>query len=87
MTAALLTSSSFRSRSVRGLVVVGKRIGRTIGFPTANLAPCDTTIAPPSGVYATTVSLEERGRVAGRHQCRRAPHRDVGRRAADQRRT
>lgn len=33
------------------IVVVGRKAGRTLGFPTANLAPIDK-ITPPPGVYA-----------------------------------
>ena len=40
-----------------GRVVHGKAIGRTLGFPTANIAPLDAhKIIPKSGVYAALVS-------------------------------
>jgi len=43
-----------------GFVVDGNRIGRTIGFPTANIHPLDPyKLIPPDGVYAVTV--EHRG--------------------------
>jgi riboflavin kinase / FMN adenylyltransferase len=45
--AALLLGRPFRSR---GRVTVGDRRGRTLGFPTANLAP-ETEILPAPGVY------------------------------------
>ena len=45
--AALLLGRPFR---VRGEVIVGDRRGRTLGFPTANLAP-QTEILPGAGVY------------------------------------
>jgi len=39
-----------------GHVVDGNRIGRTIGFPTANIHPLDPyKLIPPDGVYAVTV--------------------------------
>ncbi|MCZ6782503.1 MAG: bifunctional riboflavin kinase/FAD synthetase [Proteobacteria bacterium] len=40
-----------RAFSVRGVVVEGAHRGRTIGFPTANLAP-ENEILPGAGVYA-----------------------------------
>ncbi|MGT2743908.1 bifunctional riboflavin kinase/FAD synthetase [Streptococcus phocae subsp. phocae] len=41
--------------STRGIVVHGDARGRTIGFPTANLAPTDRTFLPANGVYITDV--------------------------------
>lgn len=43
--------------STRGMVVHGDARGRTIGFPTANLAPIDRTYLPSDGVYVTDVLL------------------------------
>jgi riboflavin kinase / FMN adenylyltransferase len=37
---------------LRGEVIVGDGRGRTIGFPTANLAPGPGDFCPPRGVYA-----------------------------------
>ncbi|MBI5088979.1 MAG: hypothetical protein HZB15_09015 [Actinobacteria bacterium] len=48
-----------RPYAVSGLVVVGNQIGRTIGFPTANLASAPGMLAPPTGVYATRVTLPD----------------------------
>lgn len=45
--AALLLGRPFRSR---GEIIAGDRRGRTLGFPTANLAP-QTEILPAAGVY------------------------------------
>jgi riboflavin kinase/FMN adenylyltransferase len=42
---------------VDGLVVEGDRRGRTIGFPTANLCT-ENELAPPHGVYATTMTID-----------------------------
>lgn len=45
-----------RPYSLRGTVVHGKGLGRTIGFPTANIQPADEhTIIPQTGVYAVQV--------------------------------
>jgi riboflavin kinase/FMN adenylyltransferase len=45
-----------RPYSIRGTVVHGKGIGRTIGFPTANIQPLDChTVIPKAGVYAVRV--------------------------------
>ncbi len=41
-----------RSYSLRGEVVMGEQRGRTIGFPTANLAVWREQIVPARGVYA-----------------------------------
>ncbi|HTO05820.1 MAG TPA: bifunctional riboflavin kinase/FAD synthetase [Myxococcota bacterium] len=45
-----------RPYTVWGRVVEGDRRGRTLGFPTANLAP-ENEIVPANGVYATRVRL------------------------------
>ncbi len=45
---------------VRGLVVEGKRLGRTIGFPTANLELAPSQILPLRGVYSGAVKLDGR---------------------------
>lgn len=44
--------------SVRGLVVHGDARGRTIGFPTANIALLDQVHLPSDGVYVTEVKLK-----------------------------
>ncbi len=44
-----------RPYSVSGTVVPGDQLGRTIGFPTANLQTGDTQL-PPDGVWAVRVS-------------------------------
>ena len=41
---------------IDGLVVEGKRRGREIGFPTANLESANELL-PPAGVYATAASI------------------------------
>ncbi|MGT2932749.1 bifunctional riboflavin kinase/FAD synthetase [Streptococcus catagoni] len=43
------------SFSTRGMVVHGDARGRTLGFPTANLAPIDRTFLPADGVYVADV--------------------------------
>ncbi len=42
--------------AIDGTVVEGRRRGRELGFPTANLAT-DNELLPPHGVYATTLTL------------------------------
>ena len=37
---------------VEGVVVVGDRRGKTLGFPTANLEVPDGQLLPPRGIYA-----------------------------------
>ncbi len=46
--------------STRGIVVHGNARGRTIGYPTANLAPLDRVILPADGVYV--VDVEHNGK-------------------------
>ncbi len=41
-------------------VITGKRLGRTLGFPTANQRPEEEKLLPPNGVYA--VEAEARGK-------------------------
>ena len=41
------------SYSIGGEVVVGNKLGRTIGFPTSNLVIDEEMVTPPNGVYIT----------------------------------
>ena len=50
-----------RPYTVSGAVVEGKKIGRTLGFPTANLATGDAQL-PPDGVWAVWATLAD-GRI------------------------
>ncbi len=43
---------------MEGRVVAGKKLGRTLGFPTANLA-CDEQLLPGTGVYAGFALLNQ----------------------------
>ncbi len=52
-----------RFHDVTGTVVKGDQRGRTIGFPTANLATPDT--APCDGVYAVLTKTQSGARVSG----------------------
>lgn len=47
-----------RAYAVRGEVVHGQARGRTIGFPTANIAVWDQQVIPANGVYAGWALLE-----------------------------
>ena len=42
-----------RNYSIKGIVVHGNHIGRTIGFPTCNITVDDSMITPANGVYFT----------------------------------
>lgn len=46
-----------RHYSINGRVVSGKRIGSTLGFPTANIEPEDYLVLPPFGVYITCTMI------------------------------
>ncbi len=43
-----------RNYSVEGEVVVGNRLGKSIGFPTSNINIDQGMVSPPNGVYITT---------------------------------
>lgn len=46
--------------SVTGTVVKGRQLGRTLGYPTANLSLPDLTkLVPSAGVYAVTCQLQD----------------------------
>ena len=49
---------------VRGPVVKGDQRGRTIGFPTANVAVWDELLLPANGVYATYIWVRGERRLA-----------------------
>lgn len=46
-----------RPYGIHGTVVKGSQIGRTIGFPTANILPDSRIAIPRNGVYAATVDI------------------------------
>ncbi len=47
--------------TLRGIVKKGDQIGRTLGFPTANISMAETyKIIPADGIYAVNVYLDER---------------------------
>ncbi len=43
---------------IYGTVTMGKKLGRTIGFPTINIVPSKNKLLPPSGVYRSRVIIE-----------------------------
>jgi riboflavin kinase/FMN adenylyltransferase len=44
---------------LKGTVVHGKKLGRTLGFPTANIQPLEPLkLIPRTGIYATRVNVE-----------------------------
>lgn len=53
-----------RPYCVSGTVVEGKKLGRTIGFPTANVDFWDEQLLPANGVYATYAWLDEERHLA-----------------------
>ena len=49
-----------RDYTLKGVVVHGNKLGRTLGYPTANLQPIDKDqIIPAIGIYAITATLEK----------------------------
>ncbi len=47
-----------RPYSITGVVTEGKKIGRTLDFPTANIIPEQGLIIPGAGVYATGTAID-----------------------------
>ncbi|MBR3864831.1 MAG: riboflavin biosynthesis protein RibF [Clostridia bacterium] len=45
---------------ISGKVVEGRRVGRTLGFPTANIEFSPTKLRPKSGVYLTEVIIDNK---------------------------
>ncbi len=43
--------------SIKGIVKNGKKLGRTIGFPTVNIIPNEEKLLPPRGVYYSTCNV------------------------------
>ncbi len=48
-----------------GIVVEGQKLGRTLGYPTANLALTCRQVVPADGIYAVRAVLEDGQRVGG----------------------
>lgn len=48
---------------ITGKVVGGKRVGRTLGFPTANIQPDRAYVLPGNGVYAARISVPGEARM------------------------
>lgn len=49
-----------RAYSLSGTVIHGKKLGRTIGMPTANLIPDRQKLLPPNGVYYSLIKVGDR---------------------------
>lgn len=54
----LLSDYMGRPYSITGTVAYGKQLGRTIGFPTANLIPNLSKLLPAFGAYSTEVFID-----------------------------
>ncbi|MGP2570294.1 bifunctional riboflavin kinase/FAD synthetase [Ornithobacterium rhinotracheale] len=55
---AYATQALGRSYSLEGKVIHGDKIGRTLGFPTVNLAINDKKLIPKNGVYGVNVWID-----------------------------
>lgn len=51
---------------IQGEVVIGKRLGHTIGFPTANIQPFPGQPLPENGVYIGNMEIEG---LSGNYRC------------------
>ncbi|MDR3246826.1 MAG: riboflavin biosynthesis protein RibF [Prevotellaceae bacterium] len=51
--------------TLTGTVVHGKKLGRTIGFPTANIELTSPKLIPCDGVYAVKIRLNNRNNLTG----------------------
>lgn len=49
-----------RNFFIKGTVCEGKKLGRTLGFPTANVFLNDLTVIPKKGVYKTLVTVNKK---------------------------
>lgn len=47
-----------RDYSITGVVEHGKKLGRTIGFPTVNIYPDKKKLLPPAGVYESELEID-----------------------------
>ena len=47
-----------RMYSIDGEIMVGNKLGRTIGFPTCNTVVDESMITPPNGVYITMCTID-----------------------------
>lgn len=56
-----------RTYTLTGKVVIGQQLGRTLGFPTANLQVPEEKLLPRSGVYAVQVYLDNGVKLSGEH--------------------
>ena len=45
---------------IKGEIVEGEKLGRTIGFPTANIIPAPEKLLPPFGVYSSVVRIGDK---------------------------
>ena len=62
-TAAAVLGRNYR---LSGRVVHGHRVGTGLGYPTANIEPCDSSLLVPApGVYAVDVILDDNSRHRG----------------------
>lgn len=48
-----------RNYTIEGMVIHAKQVGRTLGFPTANIQLQENMIIPKRGIYATKVYIEK----------------------------
>lgn len=48
-----------RNYQIEGIVIDGDKVGKTLGFPTANLA-VDSYVLPPNGVYFVKVDINNK---------------------------
>lgn len=47
-----------RPYTISNVIVKDKMLGKTIGFPTANMIPDDHLLLPPYGVYASNITIK-----------------------------
>jgi len=45
---------------ILGKVIYGKQIGRTLGFPTANIMPEENKVIPSNGVYLVEINIDNK---------------------------
>ena len=55
----MVTQCLGRRLVTSGIVVKGRQLGRTIGFPTINIVPARCKLLPPNGVYISEVYIKD----------------------------
>ena len=67
-----------RNYSIRGKVVGGKKLGNTLGFPTANIELIENFVIPKHGVYSTNTLIDKKSYLSATSVGRNPTFKDEG---------